>query len=435
MNKPLKPTPDFPLFPHASKQWAKKVGNKTRYYGPWSDPDAALAKYQKEIDNRSRIASPDKPAKPHPEFPLYPHASGVWAKRIRGVLRYFGPWSDPEGALAKYLKQKDDLHAGRKPSDGKGMTVGKLVDQFLAVKKSRVEEGPIEERLSPRTLNDYERICGKVKGVFGESQPVANLAPSDFSKLRGAFAETHGLVALGKDIAVTRILFKYAFDKRLLDRPLDFGTDEFKKPNRKALRKQRREKGKRMFQADALRSIIDKAGIQLRAMIYLGINCGLGNHDCEMLPMSALVDGWLVYPRPKTEVDRRCPLWPETVEALRVAMEARPTPKDPAYRDRVFITRHRTTWEPKSISDNPISKEMVKVLKALKLHRPGLSFYALRHTFQTIAEKTQDDDAVRFVMGHTESSNDMGAVYSEEAPDDTRLLAVTDYIRAWLLAK
>ena len=80
-----------------------------------------------------------------------------------------------------------------------------------------------------------------------------------------------------------------------------------------------------MFQADELRSIIDKAGVQLRAMIYLGINCGLGNNDCAMLPMRDLdLDkGWLDFPRPKTGVERRCPLWPETVEALRAALEKR----------------------------------------------------------------------------------------------------------------
>ena len=50
-------------------------------------------------------------------------------------------------------------------------------------------------------------------------------------------------------------------------------------------------------------------------MILLGVNCGFGNGDCGTLPVSALdLDGaWVNYPRPKTAIQRRCPLWPETV--------------------------------------------------------------------------------------------------------------------------
>ncbi len=55
-----------------------------------------------------------KPAKPRPNFPLFPHATGRWAKRIKGRLCYLGSWGDPHGALERHLDQKDDLYVAAK---------------------------------------------------------------------------------------------------------------------------------------------------------------------------------------------------------------------------------------------------------------------------------------------------------------------------------
>src|SRR5437879_439815 len=99
-------------------------------------------------------------------------------------------------------------------------------------------------------------------------------------------------------------------------------------PSRKALRAARNSKPLRMFEAPELRRIVDSAEQPLKAMILLGINCGFGQTDISRLPTTALEleSGWVNVPRPKTAVDRRCPLWPETNAAWKTVK--RPTPKD-----------------------------------------------------------------------------------------------------------
>jgi integrase len=83
----------------------------------------------------------------------------------------------------------------------------------------------------------------------------------------------------------------------------------------------------------------------------------------------------------------------------------------------------------KDTPDSPIAKEMRKLLDKLKLHRPGLGFYALRHTFETVGGGSRDQVAVNHIMGHADQS--MASTYRERIGDD-RLIVVADYIHCWL---
>ncbi len=72
-----------------------------------------------------------KPDKPYPDFPLFAHGNGQWAKKIRGKLFYFGLWDDSDGALEKYLNQRDELQAGRTPRQDKNGFIETLLSCLL----------------------------------------------------------------------------------------------------------------------------------------------------------------------------------------------------------------------------------------------------------------------------------------------------------------
>ncbi len=305
------------------------------------------------------------------------------------------------------------------------MTVRDLCNRFLTAKNERVETGEI----TPRTFADYHATCSRLVDTFGKNRPVDGLAAEDFRRLRASMAKVWGPVRLGNEIQRVRSVFKFAYDEALVDKPVRYGQS-FSRPSRRVIRKLRNGSGPRMFEAEEIRRMIGAAGVQLKTMILLGINCGFGNADCAGLPRKALDlhGGWVNYPRPKTGVQRRCPLWPETVKALRDALEVRPKPKDRADAKLVFITKYGQRWA-KDTSDNPVSQETAKVLRQLGIQRRGVNFYALRHTFETIGGEARDQVAVDHIMGH--ARDDMASVHRERISDE-RLQAVTDHVRHWL---
>jgi integrase len=388
-------------------------------------------------------AKSGKPSKPYPEYPLYAHATRRWAKRIRGVIHYFGAWGDPDGALKKYLAEKDALHAGRRPRENtNGVTVKALANSYLNAKQALLDA----DELSPHTWRNYHQAADFLVEHLGKSRVVADLGPDDFAELRAVMTKKKwGPVRVRDFVQRVRSVFKHGHDVGLIAVPVRFGPG-FAPPKRKTLRIARAEKGPRMFEADELRKLIDGAAVTvegaersvrpslaLRAMILLGVNCGFGNADCGTLPLSALdlVGGWVNYHRPKTGVTRRCPLWPETVTALRGVIAARKPPADEALAKLVFLTRRGASWHKTDLEDSTVSKEMRKLLDALGIGG-NRNFYALRHTFETIGGEARDQVAVDAVMGHIR--DDMASVYRERISDE-RLKAVSEFVRKWVFGE
>lgn len=377
-------------------------------------------------DNSIKSDVQQKPERPEGS-PLFWHPSGRWCKKIRGKQYYFGRGSHDD-ALVEYKRQKDDLHAGRRSRDDEqqpeGLTVYTLVAKFLDAKRDQRNEGD----LSTRSFDDYAALCKRIITVFGKNRLVSDLQPDDFAKLRKDMARTWGPYRMRAEIARARVPFQWAFDSKLIEQPMAFGPG-FKPPSKRTIRQHKNAQGPKMFEADELRTMMDKATLPLRAMLLLGANAGFGNSDCGHLPMHALdLDGAFVnFPRQKTAIERRIPLWPETVQALRDWLAVRPAPAKDAHKELVFLTVRGDSWA-KETTDNPVSKETAKLMKECGLngHR---NFYCLRHTFQTIGDDTGDFIAVRKIMGH--ASKDIADVYRERVSDE-RLRKVTDHVRAWL---
>lgn len=375
---------------------------------------------------------PDKPEKPHKDYPLYSHANGQWAKKVRGKTHFFGEWADPQKALENWLADKDALLAGRVPrrrSDPDAPTLTTLVNAFLTTKRTLYDAG---ER-SAHTINMYVDICDELLDEFGAQRLLTDILPEDFEKLRAKWAKKWGPVRLGTEINRARVVFNYAYKNGIIDKPIRFG-DGFARPSAKVLRLNRAKRGPRMFEAAELRAMIKGATQPLKAMLLLGINCALGNEDIARLPFTAidLDKSWLDYPRGKTGIMRRIPLWPETVKAVREWIAERPTPKDAENFQLVFITVRGNPWN--SGTDNrAISHEVRKLLDRLKIGGRR-NFYDLRHVFETIAGNGRDQVAVDAVMGHAPKADDMSAHY-REGVDDQRLRDVVEVVQTWLNAK
>ncbi len=377
----------------------------------------------------SKGRAPRKPRKPGADFPLHIHGSGRWAKKVRGKRVYFGKVADdPDGqkALKKWLAQRDELLAGHKPRpDNSGLTLERLCNEFLHHRQQLVDSG----ELSLRTWKRYQAGCKTLLTVLGRSTPAASVRPEDFQRLRGEMTKRWGAIALGVEIQMVRTVFKYGYDAELLDRPVRFGPG-FKKPSAKTLRQSRIANGPRMFTREQILQLLAHSTPNMKAMILMAINGGLGNTDLGTIPRTAvdLKSGWLDFPRAKTAIPRRIPLWPETIAAINETLATRRKPKDAADDYLLFIGKRGESYEGNH-KGYRVVQEFARICE--KADIKGRSFYDLRRTFQTVAEDACDLVAVQTIMGHAPPASDMSSIYRQRVKDE-RLEKVVNVVRDWL---
>ena len=368
----------------------------------------------------------EKPKKPHPDFPLTPHASKRWCKKIGRKMYYFGTWNDPDAALLEYLSIKDHLQAGidpRRQVVPSCRTVGEITNLWLGQKQDNMNSG----NLSPEAFRDYKHAGVFVIQGFGRHTPCSGLTPADFTRLRQIWITKYAPSRLNKLITCTRMLFTWGFKAEYLKQPVRFGPD-FKGASKRLMREVKQQGEKKLFTAAEIKTLIEHAPPQLKAMIYLGINCGLGNTDISRIRPENLSGGTLVLPRAKTGIERRIPLWKETQEAIEAALPHVPKAKSPSEEGLVFRGVDGGPWT--TFGNDKLARAFAYLLKRTGLYRERRTFYALRHTCQTIGDGAKDPVAVKTLMGHMDGS--MSGEYRQEVSIEA-VRAVTEHIRKWLI--
>lgn len=368
---------------------------------------------------------PAKPQKPSPDFPLFPHDSGKWAKKIGGKLRYFGRWDDPDGALQLYLQSLEPKKTpqvlgndSRDNAKAGPMTVAVACERFLAAKRDQVATGS----MAARTLADYIRTMNRLADFMGTDRPIESLRPMDFERYQADYSLRNNPVSVGNEVTRIKTMLKW-LERTGRTKHIDTGPD-FRKPPDRVVRRHKRERGKMLFTAKQIRDILNESGLRMRAMILLGINCGYHNADCESLTTTILREGvytgWLDNARIKTEVERRCRLWPETIAASRAWLDVRPVTESKL----AFVL---VDGRPMSPVNCDVAKRFRSVRDAALIGNGGFSW--LRKTFATVASASGDQVAVNFIMGHVDPS--IPGVYRQEI-QDSRLINVSDHVRKWL---
>lgn len=354
-----------------------------------------------------------KPQKPYKTFPLSASSSGSWIKQIAGKRHYFGPWHDPEGALEKYRREFPYLHAGIEPPRD-SLTLRELLNAFDDEKSSMLGAG----RISKRTYDEYMAVCTIIADVLGKTRPVESITPLDLKQVahrlaRGKSGQPVSPVTTKRMLTFARMVFKFA--NEILDCNVKY-KQALRSPEKKLIRERRVAAGERMFEAAEIRTLIENADPNMLVVTLLGINCGFGPTDMVELTTDRIRDGFIDYPRPKTGVQRRCPLWPETQAAITAVAS-----KTHVLNGKVW-NRH------------VMARDFRKLCKKCGVYQQGRTeLYSLRRTFETVAKNAAvNQSVIDRIMGHERPVT--SEVYVQRT-FDRQLIRCTEFVRDWIFGR
>lgn len=329
------------------------------------------------------------------KFPLTRHATGQYCKKIHGKIYYFG--SDKQEAHQRYLEQATYLHGSNHSSQkpvNDSMTLRQLCDMFLKYQFTKVKANAI----TAQHYNDQISSLNILMSFLGQRRSINDISTLDLQNYKRKLQQHYNKSShrLNLHISNMKTLFHWAKKNDVLKQI----------PNIDAVRRSKlTNRQRRIFTHEEINKILAVADTQMKAMIWLGLNCGFGCTDCSDLQWKNLdfTNARVEFPRGKTGIPRDLPLWPETILALKAV---------PKKGKLVFYTARGNPFvrnvlnidangNEKFSPINSIATKFARLIKRAGLDVPkGTGFYSLRRTAATLAARSGDPFAVQRLLGH-----------------------------------
>lgn len=210
---------------------------------------------------------------------------------------YFGSWpDDPKGERALkdpasgWLARKDGIRAGvdhiRVNPGGEELTVGELMARFLVHKHNQSRSGD----LSKLTLGGYLRKVKWFVEFLKPGTPVAGLKPEHFTTYMEHLIEVRQLGRFARKRVRTYLstFLRYGAKNGWYTMP-NTGTDcvsPATDPDSMRLARARarvKDNSNRVLIGEEIDKLLERSQPAFKAMILLGVNCGLGPADIGRL--------------------------------------------------------------------------------------------------------------------------------------------------------
>lgn len=396
---------------------------------------------------------PDLPPTPDPYGPglirLTAHrGTQKWVKKHAGKRHYFAPLNQPGLAITEYIRRWPAIINPAQPT-AEQLTLAASLVAFLDDRARRLAAGELSR-------SRFDHYCHTLKAITAHlpgGRTIAQVSPPEWA---GAIAAAFGhYTPVTRNIAIQEIRTALRWADRNLGATINTG-DALRPVPARIRRKHTRLKGPQLVSAGQIRKLMKtidamesdgRADSDLtRAAILLAINAGMRQSDIAQLTPAAYrraestkdgVRGWLIEPRPKTEAPRRCPLWPETADAIDAVLERRR--EQASHPELLFCS---PTGSPLIVGRSDLLAKRLAVLRR-RAWKDGsrwraCNFDRFRKTFITVARGatvTPPDlagTARRMIAGHT--TDDIHELYTQDLPDEP-FIQIVAHVHRWLFGK